>query len=313
MGRVEDNAPWYVTTSGSGTAYAAALSPAPAAYTAGMVINFKANVSNTGPCTLAINGLSARSIYKNVTEELSADDIKQNQIITVIYDGTNFQLASGSGTGGGAISRISGSYTASSDGVASNIPIGIENYNPYVDILDIYYGNGYLELRVHFKLDELNRTIDLLGWSLDTGETLYFKVYKNILSEEATADALKLTYITTTYTATGTESHIPINSVYFNKAIDKLYVYYKNAYLYESVEYTITDDSDYIDLLDWTIAAGDIIRFEIAKVSYAPINPLDCSTAIPGTLSQTAFDTALQTKMMNLDNLLISHTYGVKW
>lgn len=72
--------------------YAITLTPAPTAYTAGMMINFKANTTNTGACTLNVNSLGAKSIKKNVSDDLDDGDISSGQIVTVIYDGTNFQM-----------------------------------------------------------------------------------------------------------------------------------------------------------------------------------------------------------------------------
>jgi len=60
----------------------------------GMEINFKAGTANTGACTLAINGGSAISIVKNVSDALTTGDISANQLVKVIYNGTNFQLLS---------------------------------------------------------------------------------------------------------------------------------------------------------------------------------------------------------------------------
>lgn len=77
--------------------YLVTLSPVPDSYTAGMLINFKVAFSNTGSSTLNCNSLGAISIFKNVSQQLAAGDIKIGQIVTVIYDGTNFQIVSGSG------------------------------------------------------------------------------------------------------------------------------------------------------------------------------------------------------------------------
>ena len=67
-------------------------------YTAGMIVNFKATIANTTGCTLNINGLGAKNIYKNVSAALETGDIIANQIVSVIYDGTNFQLLSPPGS-----------------------------------------------------------------------------------------------------------------------------------------------------------------------------------------------------------------------
>lgn len=94
-----------VTTSGGTTnAYTVTLSPAPGAYYLGMTITFQASGFITGPCTLNVNSLGAKSIKKLIIVNLAAGDIQGGQIVTVIYDGTYFQIVSPTvnvtGTGG---------------------------------------------------------------------------------------------------------------------------------------------------------------------------------------------------------------------
>ncbi len=84
----------YAADAGASDTYVITLSPAPAAYTAGMVIRFKANTANTGAATLNANSLGAITIKKNYDSDLADNDIKANQIVSVAYDGTNFQLQS---------------------------------------------------------------------------------------------------------------------------------------------------------------------------------------------------------------------------
>lgn len=86
--------------------YTVTLSPAPLSYTAGMVVSFKAANANTGAVTLSCNGLLEKPVKKNVSSELASGDIVEGQVITVIYDGENFQIVSGSGgsgSGGGLV------------------------------------------------------------------------------------------------------------------------------------------------------------------------------------------------------------------
>jgi hypothetical protein len=69
-----------------------------------MVVNFIVTNANTVAVTLNVNGLGQKSILKNGNLALIANDIKANQIVSVIYDGTNFQMVSQTGnapTGGG--------------------------------------------------------------------------------------------------------------------------------------------------------------------------------------------------------------------
>lgn len=75
-------------------AYAITPSPAITAYTAGQIVTFQAGTANTGAATLNVNALGAKTIKKDVSSDLATGDILLNQIVNVIYDGTNFQMMS---------------------------------------------------------------------------------------------------------------------------------------------------------------------------------------------------------------------------
>lgn len=74
--------------------YAVTMAGAFSAYYPGMEVTFKAGTANTGACTLNVNGSGAKTIKKDVSSDLSTGDILANQIVTVVYDGTNFQVVS---------------------------------------------------------------------------------------------------------------------------------------------------------------------------------------------------------------------------
>ena len=97
----------YVLDTGAADAYVVQMAPAVTNYTAGLIIVFLAGATNTGASTLTLNGLTAQSIVKGVSTPLSAGDITVGQVVSVIYDGTNFQLSMGT-TGLGGISGYSG-------------------------------------------------------------------------------------------------------------------------------------------------------------------------------------------------------------
>jgi hypothetical protein len=84
----------YALSTGNSNNYIIDLNPAKSSYNLGMVVNFKANFDNTGAATININGLGPKSIKKMVTNELDSKDIKNEQMISIIFDGTNFQLLS---------------------------------------------------------------------------------------------------------------------------------------------------------------------------------------------------------------------------
>lgn len=60
----------------------------------GRLICFKADVANTGACTLNVNALGAIAIKKNHDEDTATGDIEAGQWVCVIYDGTYYQMVS---------------------------------------------------------------------------------------------------------------------------------------------------------------------------------------------------------------------------
>lgn len=81
----------FITSTGSANAYVLTLSPAPAAYVAGQTFRFKANFLSTGAATLNVNGLGVKNIKLEGFWDLAPYAIKTDQVVTVIYDGTQFQ------------------------------------------------------------------------------------------------------------------------------------------------------------------------------------------------------------------------------
>jgi len=90
----QNGSPIYGADSVGTDAYAITLAPAPSAYTAGMVINFTAGTANTGAATLNVNALGAKTIVKRFNQTLADGDIASGQVVSVVYDGTNFQMQS---------------------------------------------------------------------------------------------------------------------------------------------------------------------------------------------------------------------------
>lgn len=84
----------YAADSVGSDAYAITLTPAPTAYVTGQRFTFKAGTANTGAATLNVNSLGAKTIKKQYNLDLNTGDILANQIVEVVYDGTNMQMVS---------------------------------------------------------------------------------------------------------------------------------------------------------------------------------------------------------------------------
>lgn len=99
INNLETGASYYAVDGGSTDAYAVTMAPVPTSYTSGMLVHFKANTANTGPATLNVNGLGAKTIKRNADQDLLTGDIAADQIVAAVYDGTNFQLLGGERVG----------------------------------------------------------------------------------------------------------------------------------------------------------------------------------------------------------------------
>lgn len=89
--QVQNGAFLYAASGGSANAYTLTLAPAITAYAAGQEFVFKANHLSTGAATLNVSGLGAKNILVEGLYNLPPYAIKNNQLVKVVYDGTQFQ------------------------------------------------------------------------------------------------------------------------------------------------------------------------------------------------------------------------------
>lgn len=87
----------YAASSAGNDSYAITVVPAVDTLVAGMVFRFKADVANTGACSLNVNSKGAKTIKKwgaGGKQDLSTGDIQADMFVTVQYDGTDMLLIS---------------------------------------------------------------------------------------------------------------------------------------------------------------------------------------------------------------------------
>lgn len=89
---IQNNGYVYAADTGSANAYAAALSPALTAYTAGLEVKILIANTNTGVSTLNINSLGTKNIVLADGTALVGNEIVSGMIAKFMYDGTNMQL-----------------------------------------------------------------------------------------------------------------------------------------------------------------------------------------------------------------------------
>lgn len=94
LAQVQDgSAAWGGTSSGTSTAFTFSLTPAITGYSAGQVFRWNAHTAVTGAATVNINGLGTKALQRQGTA-LVGNEFKANDIVEMVYDGTQFQLTS---------------------------------------------------------------------------------------------------------------------------------------------------------------------------------------------------------------------------
>jgi hypothetical protein len=89
----------FAVDTGTANAYVLTFSfPTVVAYSQGLEIVFLASNTNTGASTVNINGLGPVSILTTTFADLGAGAITAGSIVTIVYDGLEFQLLSGNNT-----------------------------------------------------------------------------------------------------------------------------------------------------------------------------------------------------------------------
>jgi hypothetical protein len=80
----------------SGGVYAITLSPAATAYTAGMRVAFKPDTVSAGGESINVNGLGAKALQAQGAA-IVANQLRAGQVVSCVYDGTQFQVENGIG------------------------------------------------------------------------------------------------------------------------------------------------------------------------------------------------------------------------
>lgn len=165
------------------------------AYVAGQTFKFKAGTANTGACTLNVNGLGAKTIKKDVSSDLATGDILANQIVTVIYDGTNMQMVS-QPAGTKDATKLVGLVPV------ANLPVGT-SYD-----FAIKLGSDFVVTN-----NATLQTVTGFSFAAVSGETWYIEIIGSCSASDSTGDINGDLITTGTW---GTAQSFILDRVYFN-------------------------------------------------------------------------------------------------
>ena len=132
----------YIVDAGSPNVIILTPSPALTAYTAGQQLSFKALYSNTSP-TISINanGLGAKNLSLNGSVSPNIGDITLGQMITVEYDGTNFQITSPVLAPTGTISMFGGATAPGGYVLCDGTSYLRSTYPNLFNVIGVTFGN----------------------------------------------------------------------------------------------------------------------------------------------------------------------------
>lgn len=160
----------YVADTGSASTYVITPAPVITSYATGQQFTFiaaTANSANSGVSTLAVNGLAQKTI-KKVTSDLVVNDIIIGQVVTVLYDGTNFQIISPLGNAPQTVGNLSTDVTLGGGSGSTSLYPSQSAVKYYEDIKILYSTN--FEATGRFAGGQANgtRTFNTAGMVMDT-------------------------------------------------------------------------------------------------------------------------------------------------
>lgn len=262
---VQNGSILYATASGNNVLNLT-LSPAPTAYTPGMIINFKVVANNTGSVSVNLNGLGAKQLFKNVVESLEANDLVTNQMTAIIYDGFNFQF-------------LATPYAKKANKLANDSAGGLVPKNALITTESIVPPAGfvYSGMSVPYKSkikfvnsDSLNKDIKYIG--THNNQFLFFS-YK---LSPATINIIKFDTLSKSWMNISSQNFTNLDNlglnIYFN-AIGNVYLI--NNSIFFILGYKINDNGIHLTIREYNLISN--IWTNRYSQNFCCINPYDRS------------------------------------
>lgn len=134
-----------------------------------IAVRFRANMPANGD--IIVNGRTV-PVYKSVASKIEAGDVTQNDELFLQYDAVSgrFYITNGMPYRMDTYNKV---YTAPSDNI-SVISFSDASYLPGVDYMEVYLEGLKLVKDVHYRIDENAKSIQLIDFTMETGQVMEF-------------------------------------------------------------------------------------------------------------------------------------------
>jgi hypothetical protein len=159
----------YAADSGTANSYAIAFSsPTTVSYTAGLTLQFLAGNTNTGASTLNVNGLGAQSIVGPTGSALTAGAIVAGTVISVVYNGTAFQLVGLTNNSSSLTSPVTISAPSSGNVALTVNGVTGTHSTKIADSATNLFNAGFLETPINTQTTNYTAVLS------DSGKSIYY-------------------------------------------------------------------------------------------------------------------------------------------
>ena len=153
--------------------YVVTVSPAPTSYATRSFLAFKATHTNSGAATVAISGLSAKTLKNVEGAALSANSIESGSAVLLFYDGTDYYLISCNDRAAKSGEVYAGTHDYTGATLRSASPLADNDVatREYANNL-AFSGTGYITDVVQDTSPQLGGNLDCNGKTINASSAL---------------------------------------------------------------------------------------------------------------------------------------------
>lgn len=211
----------------------------------------------------------------NIDKQLKLNNTKIDQIYLELDEKISRKISN-------IISSKENSYVLPNDSVT--VPIGIPGYNESKDTLLVFKNSTFLKNGVDYNISTDSLNITAVSGIWKATDIFDFVMLGAV---EGNPDVMAVSCSSSVYIAASAGiTNIPINIAGYTPTTDFIEVYQDNLLLYETENYTMAADKMSINLVEYSLAAGEKLLFRLWKKVKTNIDFSDGSLIADASISK---------------------------